>query len=107
MQTRRLRSPSRASSQAGLDFCDEPTASYGLDGYFDTYTRVVLDCVGHFPHRETSAETAKLVFEHPECPLSVTSWPYAAEQTCALARRCEYPAPTRPLLEPLKGARCG
>jgi pimeloyl-ACP methyl ester carboxylesterase len=50
--------------QGGSDFCDEPTASYGLDGYFDTYTRVVLDGVGHFPHREAPAETARLVLEH-------------------------------------------
>jgi pimeloyl-ACP methyl ester carboxylesterase len=50
--------------QGGSDFCDEPRASEGLDGYFDTYARVVLDGVGHFPHREAPAETSRLVLDH-------------------------------------------
>jgi pimeloyl-ACP methyl ester carboxylesterase len=50
--------------QGGSDFCDEPVASEGLDSYFDTYARVVLNGVGHFPHREAPAETTRLVREH-------------------------------------------
>lgn len=38
--------------QGGADLCDEPSSSEGLDGYFDSYRRVVLPGVGHFPHRE-------------------------------------------------------
>jgi pimeloyl-ACP methyl ester carboxylesterase len=50
--------------QGGSDFCDEPAASEGLDCYFDTYTRVVLNGVGHFPHREAPTETTRLVRDH-------------------------------------------
>ncbi|HEY2271393.1 MAG TPA: alpha/beta hydrolase [Jatrophihabitantaceae bacterium] len=38
--------------QGGADLCDEPSASEGLGGYFNSYRRVVLPGVGHFPHRE-------------------------------------------------------
>jgi pimeloyl-ACP methyl ester carboxylesterase len=50
--------------QGGDDFCDEPGASEGLDGYFDCYRRVVLDEVGHFPHREAAAQVTELVRAH-------------------------------------------
>jgi pimeloyl-ACP methyl ester carboxylesterase len=50
--------------QGGADFCDEPAASEGLDDYFDLYSRVVLDGVGHFPHREAPAKVARLVGDH-------------------------------------------
>ena len=51
--------------QGGSDFCDEPAASTGLDGWFSGgYQRVVLDGVGHFPHREASAGVADLVDRH-------------------------------------------
>lgn len=38
--------------QGGADSCDPPEASEGLDDHFSDYRRVVLDGVGHFPHRE-------------------------------------------------------
>ena len=51
--------------QGGSDFCDEPSSSTGLDGWFTGgYRRVVLDGVGHFPHREAPAAVAELVAEH-------------------------------------------
>ena len=50
--------------QGGADTCDEPASSEGLDGYFDDYTRLVLDGVGHFPHREAPAAVAAAVLEH-------------------------------------------
>jgi pimeloyl-ACP methyl ester carboxylesterase len=50
--------------QGGADHCDEPAASAGLDGYFDSYRRVVLDGVGHFPHREAPARVSALIREH-------------------------------------------
>ena len=50
--------------QGGSDFCDEPAASEGLDRYFDVYYRVVLDQVGHFPHREAPAKVAALIGDH-------------------------------------------
>jgi pimeloyl-ACP methyl ester carboxylesterase len=37
--------------QGGSDYCDEPAASAGLDSNFDSYTRIVIEGVGHFPHR--------------------------------------------------------
>jgi pimeloyl-ACP methyl ester carboxylesterase len=52
--------------QGGSDYCDEPTASEGLERYFDDYTRVVLDGVGHFPHREAPVDVARLVRAHLE-----------------------------------------
>jgi pimeloyl-ACP methyl ester carboxylesterase len=50
--------------QGGSDYCDEPAASEGLDGYFRTYTRVVLEDVGHFPHREAPSQVATHVQDH-------------------------------------------
>jgi pimeloyl-ACP methyl ester carboxylesterase len=52
--------------QAGADRCDEPAASEGLDGYFDSYRLGVLAGVGHFPPREAPDRVATLVREHPE-----------------------------------------
>jgi pimeloyl-ACP methyl ester carboxylesterase len=52
--------------QGGSDYCDEPAASAGLDGYFDSYTRVVLEGVGHFPHRESPDRVTELVRDHLE-----------------------------------------
>jgi pimeloyl-ACP methyl ester carboxylesterase len=40
--------------QGAEDACDPPGTSEGLDGYFDTYRRVVIPGVGHFPHREAT-----------------------------------------------------
>jgi pimeloyl-ACP methyl ester carboxylesterase len=50
--------------QGGADFCDEPAASAGLDGCFDTYRRIVLDGVGHFPHREAPEAVTALASAH-------------------------------------------
>ncbi|WP_235826533.1 alpha/beta fold hydrolase, partial [Candidatus Frankia alpina] len=51
--------------QGGDDRCDEPAASAGQAGYFTGgYRRVVLDGVGHFPHREATAAVGDLVGDH-------------------------------------------
>ena len=51
--------------QGGSDFCDEPASSEGLEQWFTAgYRRVVVDGVGHFPHREAPAAVADLVAEH-------------------------------------------
>ena len=50
--------------QGGADTCDEPASSEGLAGYFDDYTRIVLDGVGHFPHREAPDAVARAVLAH-------------------------------------------
>jgi pimeloyl-ACP methyl ester carboxylesterase len=52
--------------QGGADQCDEPHASEGLDEYFDSYRRVVLDGVGHFPPREAPDQVTALVREQLE-----------------------------------------
>jgi pimeloyl-ACP methyl ester carboxylesterase len=39
--------------QGGSDFCDLPSSSEGLEKHFSRgYERIVVDGVGHFPHRE-------------------------------------------------------
>ncbi len=50
--------------QGGSDFCDEPATSAGLDGWFDHYRRIVLDGVGHFPHREAPDAVVAAVLDH-------------------------------------------
>jgi pimeloyl-ACP methyl ester carboxylesterase len=51
--------------QGGADSCDGPELSEGLDGCFDGgYRRVLLDGVGHFPHREQPGRVADLVDGH-------------------------------------------
>lgn len=50
--------------QGGADDCDPPALSEGLDQHFDRYQRVVLDSVGHFPHREAPDEVLALVRRH-------------------------------------------
>jgi pimeloyl-ACP methyl ester carboxylesterase len=50
--------------QGADDRCDPPELSAGLDPYFDSYHREVLDAVGHFPHREASREVTTLVLHH-------------------------------------------
>jgi pimeloyl-ACP methyl ester carboxylesterase len=52
--------------QGGADYCDEPASSEGLNRHFRTYHRVVLDGVGHFPHREAPSQVAGLVHQHLE-----------------------------------------
>jgi pimeloyl-ACP methyl ester carboxylesterase len=51
--------------QGGSDYCDHPSSSEGLEPYFSgTYRRVVLDGVGHFPHREAPGQVTSLVHHH-------------------------------------------
>ncbi len=51
--------------QGGDDRCDEPAASADQAACFTGgYRRVVLDGVGHFPHREATAAVANLVADH-------------------------------------------
>jgi pimeloyl-ACP methyl ester carboxylesterase len=50
--------------QGGDDQCDPPQHSEGLDSFFDSYRREVIDAVGHFPHREACDEVARLVIDH-------------------------------------------
>lgn len=51
--------------QGGMDTCDEPSSSEGLDRYFTGgYRRLVLDQIGHFPPREAPDAVADAVIEH-------------------------------------------
>jgi len=48
--------------QGGSDYCDDPKESERQDSFFTGgYRRLVFDGIGHFPHREASAETAKAI----------------------------------------------
>ncbi|AEU36049.1 alpha/beta fold hydrolase [Granulicella mallensis] len=48
--------------QGGSDFCDLPLASEGQEKYFlNGYERIVLNGVGHFPHREAPAEVGDAI----------------------------------------------
>lgn len=50
--------------QGGDDRCDEPSGSVNQERFFDGgYRRVVLDGVGHFPHREAPEEVSRAI-EH-------------------------------------------
>src|SRR5882762_1974848 len=47
------------------DYCDSPNESEGLESFFTGgYRRVVLENVGHFPHREAPALVADAVLDH-------------------------------------------
>ena len=47
------------------DYCDSPHESEGLEAYFTgDYRRVVLENVGHFPHREAPGLVADAVIHH-------------------------------------------
>jgi pimeloyl-ACP methyl ester carboxylesterase len=51
--------------QGGMDYCDEPSSSEGLDAYFTGgYRRIVLGDIGHFPPREAPDAVADAVIEH-------------------------------------------
>ncbi len=50
--------------QGGEDRCDEPAGSSDLERYFASYRRVLLDGVGHFPHREAPDAVAQVVHRH-------------------------------------------
>jgi pimeloyl-ACP methyl ester carboxylesterase len=48
--------------QGQADFCDAPKESENLDPYFSgEYRRVLLEGVGHFPHREAPTEVASTI----------------------------------------------
>jgi pimeloyl-ACP methyl ester carboxylesterase len=50
--------------QGGADTCDSPHESEGLDQYFTAgYQRLVLEGVGHFPHREAPEVVATAVLQ--------------------------------------------
>jgi pimeloyl-ACP methyl ester carboxylesterase len=51
--------------QGGADYCDEPASSADQEHYFTGgYRRVLLDGVGHFPHREAPHAVAHTIHEH-------------------------------------------
>jgi pimeloyl-ACP methyl ester carboxylesterase len=51
--------------QGASDYCDLPSSSLGLERYFrGRYDRVLLDGVGHFPHREAPAAVATAILRH-------------------------------------------
>jgi pimeloyl-ACP methyl ester carboxylesterase len=51
--------------QGGSDACDPPSHSEGLERWFTgDYRRVVVDGVGHFPHREAAESVAERVHSH-------------------------------------------
>ena len=51
--------------QGAADTCDSPSESAGLDQYFTAgYQRLVLEGVGHFPHREAPPQVARAVIAH-------------------------------------------
>jgi pimeloyl-ACP methyl ester carboxylesterase len=68
-QRRRLASVERLTVptlmiQGRADACDPPELTEGQEPYFDDYRRVVLDGVGHFPHREAPDRVADAVLRH-------------------------------------------
>jgi pimeloyl-ACP methyl ester carboxylesterase len=51
--------------QGASDFCDAPEESEGLEAHFaGPYRRLVLDGVGHFPHREAPDVVASHLLAH-------------------------------------------
>jgi len=47
------------------DYCDCPSEAEGLEAFFTRgYRRVVLENVGHFPHREAPGLVAEAVPDH-------------------------------------------
>jgi pimeloyl-ACP methyl ester carboxylesterase len=62
--TKRLTVPT-LMIQGGADSCDAPHLSEGLDDCFSRgYRRIVVDGVGHFPHRENTGSVTELVDQH-------------------------------------------
>ena len=54
--------------QGADDRCDQPAASADQERYFTGYRRVLLDGVGHFPHREAPDAVAVAIAEHLGLP---------------------------------------
>jgi pimeloyl-ACP methyl ester carboxylesterase len=48
--------------QGGSDYCDDPKESEGLEKFFTgRYERLLLEGIGHFPHRESPIQVAEAV----------------------------------------------
>jgi pimeloyl-ACP methyl ester carboxylesterase len=55
--------------QGADDRCDEPAGSADQERFFTGgYRRIVLDDVGHFPHREAPDEVALNIDRHLKAP---------------------------------------
>lgn len=53
--------------QGAEDYCDEPASSANLERHFTgAYRRVLLDGIGHFPHREAPTTVAEIIHQHFE-----------------------------------------
>jgi len=51
--------------QGESDFCDPPSESEGFETYFTgSYQRVLLEGIGHFPHREAPDAVATSILRH-------------------------------------------
>jgi pimeloyl-ACP methyl ester carboxylesterase len=51
--------------QGASDSCDPPSESEGLEAHFTgSYDRVLLEGVGHFPHREAPDKVAERILQH-------------------------------------------
>ncbi len=51
--------------QGESDYCDDPKESEGLEGFFTGgYERLVLEGIGHFPHRESPSRVARAIIRH-------------------------------------------
>lgn len=51
--------------QGDSDLCDPPSESEGLEKYFTAgYRRLLLEGVGHFPHRESCKAVAEAIIRH-------------------------------------------
>jgi len=64
---RQLRDVERVSTptlmiQGGSDYCDDPEQSEGQERFFTSgYRRLLLQGIGHFPHRESPSQLAAAV----------------------------------------------
>jgi len=59
------------------DYCDAPEESEGLERFFTgDYRRVVLENVGHFPHREAPGLVADAVLDHFHESMKIHSHKY-------------------------------
>ena len=57
----RLSSPS-LMIQGGSDYCDDPKESESQENFFtQRYERLLLEGVGHFPHRESAVKVAQAI----------------------------------------------
>jgi pimeloyl-ACP methyl ester carboxylesterase len=48
--------------QGAFDYCDDPKESEGQEKFFTRqYERILLEEVGHFPHRESPKKVAEAI----------------------------------------------